>query len=297
MVDYSQPPAPDDKWITLHCAPEQTGTSGEVWTCGSLLALLLRDGGLGVLVGSLAGRRVVGLGSGTGIAEIMAARQGAAVILTDRPNALPLLRYNVKSNVPWADDFCAVLEHQWGAPIDSLLTQPLLGGSAPDFVLCCDIVYEPDHLPELCWTLDALCTSVTTALFTIKWRVMGKEAYRILLTFLLAPPEDGAGDGRAGEPPGGVGGRASGRIERSIEVGGWTVHALDVGQPTGHYVLHVTRRDAAARCVRMLRRMRAVRLRNSDVIGIVDLGEPVPPPSRRGRLGSWMARRRRPVKQ
>ncbi|XP_019736203.1 protein-lysine methyltransferase METTL21B isoform X2 [Hippocampus comes] len=63
------------------------------------------------------GRRVIELGSGTGVVGILAARLGADVTLTDLPLTLPQLEANVCANMPssgWPSAPPTVLPLSWG---------------------------------------------------------------------------------------------------------------------------------------------------------------------------------------
>ena len=244
-VDYSQPPDPDPIWISLHYAPEQNGTSGDVWSGGSLLALCVRDAKL-IRHPGWHGKTVVELGAGTGVAGVMLARMGAAVLSTDVEHAVPLLRYNIMSNLSsTAASQCVALEHLWGTSVDPLINHPLLRGQQPHVILGSDIVYDHEHIPALCKSVEALCGPMTTILFALKWRTIGVLAIKLFLDFLLQP------EGR------------------------FVVHVLDCGQPHDHYILH---------CVRAvgLRRppmgpFRALRLQLSDVAAMTQ-GDAMPPP-------------------
>ncbi|XP_006629367.1 EEF1A lysine methyltransferase 3 [Lepisosteus oculatus] len=99
-----------------------------------------------------AGRRVIELGSGTGIVGILAARLGAAVTLTDLPHALPQLQRNVSANQPspcWPHP-PSVRALSWGLDHAHF-------PSDWDLVLGADIVYARDTYPLLLATLRHLC--------------------------------------------------------------------------------------------------------------------------------------------
>ena len=78
---------------------------GIVWESAFCLAQYLRRGGAGAAASRLRGKRVLELGAGCGLAGLAAASAGAAsVLLTDHPDALPLLRRNVERNATSAGD-------------------------------------------------------------------------------------------------------------------------------------------------------------------------------------------------
>lgn len=87
--------------VSLQVAEQHDGLDGEagvvVWDAALVLAHYLAAAvDRGRL--RLAGARVLELGAGTGCAGLAAAALGAAeVVLTDRPQLLPLLRHNVEA--------------------------------------------------------------------------------------------------------------------------------------------------------------------------------------------------------
>uniref|UniRef100_UPI0037E8925D EEF1A lysine methyltransferase 3-like n=1 Tax=Semicossyphus pulcher TaxID=241346 RepID=UPI0037E8925D len=101
----------------------------------------------------LRGKRIIELGSGTGVVGILAARMGAIVTLTDLPLALPQLQVNVSANMPpsgWPTALPTVLPLSWG---EDQMNFP----SDWDLVLCADIIYLPETYPLLVDTLAHLC--------------------------------------------------------------------------------------------------------------------------------------------
>ena len=151
------------------------GTGTMIWECGIVLAgYLMHSQGL-----QLGGRCVIELGSGSGVAGLAAAALGAQAVLTDLDPVARLLRANVRLNaeaVQHAGGAADVRVLDWSdapppaADDDAALG---LGGGGPfAYVLCADLVYQPDgkQLPGLVATLRAL----------------------------LAPPADGTGTGRTG---------------------------------------------------------------------------------------------------
>ena len=103
----------------------------------------------------LAGRRVVELGAGTGLAGIGLALCGAHVALTDLPEHLALLRINAQLNHA---DSVLVAPLAWG---DDLTAFRAAGGDAfcdggTDLVLVSDCIYNLSYAPALLQALRQL---------------------------------------------------------------------------------------------------------------------------------------------
>jgi predicted nicotinamide N-methyase len=78
-------------------AGERHGTGTVIWECGIVLAKYL-NAEQTRFPNWLCNKRVLELGSGTGVAGLAASALGATVCLTDVPEVLPLLRLNVGLN-------------------------------------------------------------------------------------------------------------------------------------------------------------------------------------------------------
>ncbi|XP_051272157.1 EEF1A lysine methyltransferase 3-like [Dicentrarchus labrax] len=114
----------------------------------------------------LRGKRIIELGSGTGVVGILAARLGAVVTLTDLPLALPQLQANVSANMPpsgWPTTLPTVLPLSWG---EDHMNFP----SDWDLVLCADIIYLPETYPLLVETLAHLCKNGALVYLSSKMR-------------------------------------------------------------------------------------------------------------------------------
>ncbi|CAL1609920.1 unnamed protein product [Knipowitschia caucasica] len=134
------------------------GVSAAVWDSAVQLSEFLQSL-------ELKGKRVIELGSGTGLVGICAARLGAAVTLTDLPRVLPQLQHNVSANAPpggWRLT-PAVRPLSWGE--DQHVFPPQW-----DLVLGADIVYLPHTFPSLLDTLLHLCGRSTLLLLCSKMR-------------------------------------------------------------------------------------------------------------------------------
>lgn len=111
---------------------------------------------VGVAAGCLQGKRVLELGSGTGLVGIVAACLGAEVQLTDLAVAMPLLKLNMGVNQHLVEPSggsmsCSVLE--WQEPLSSLHGQPW------DIVIGSDLVYNAASVPQLTGALQQLIQS------------------------------------------------------------------------------------------------------------------------------------------
>ncbi|CAM9739860.1 unnamed protein product, partial [Phaeothamnion confervicola] len=135
------------KRATLRLAQDLSlGVGGCLWDCGIRIAQFL-----GEHIGIVADRRVLELGSGTGVAGLAAASCGAAiVVLTDLPELISLLEQNVTANGLAAT--AVVCSYAWGSLVDtrcagsdassdSAHEKHLSGSAAFDVVICCDCSY------------------------------------------------------------------------------------------------------------------------------------------------------------
>ena len=125
---------------------------------------------------SLAGKRVLELGSGTGICGVAAACLGARVRLTDRTEALELLQANIAANadqIVAAAGKCSAHELDWCS--ESTMT-PLR--AEYDVLLASDVVYKADLVTPLLRTLEFFCPpgSRCVLLLAYKKRFAEEEA-------------------------------------------------------------------------------------------------------------------------
>ncbi len=110
-------------------------TGGDAWKGSWALATLLN-----LRRAKLAGKRVLELGSGTGLLGISCALSGASsVVVTDLPYVLPLIEKNVNSAV--VQETVAVFEWDWNNP------RPVFDSELPfDVIVAADVVYDPEKL-------------------------------------------------------------------------------------------------------------------------------------------------------
>ena len=166
---------------TAGCMDRNGGLLGHaIWESGIVLSKLLdlaaAGGGvassplhtLGIL--PLAGKRVLELGSGSGIAGLAAAALGAHVVLTDVPEVVPLLEANAKRNaavIAQAGGSASVQALQWETP-DELPD----GAKDCEIVLASDLLYQRDgkQLTILCEVLRRVMSTTTRLLLTHKAR-------------------------------------------------------------------------------------------------------------------------------
>ncbi|XP_078284171.1 EEF1A lysine methyltransferase 3-like [Rhinoraja longicauda] len=108
------------------------------------------------------GKKVIELGSGTGLVGILVILLGGEVTLTDRPNVLNQIVYNITSNIP-SESMARtkVSALQWGKPYDQ-------NASKYDFILGSDIVYDPREYQSLIKTMLYLSNPNTVIYFSSK---------------------------------------------------------------------------------------------------------------------------------
>ncbi|XP_041070085.1 EEF1A lysine methyltransferase 3-like [Carcharodon carcharias] len=121
------------------------GYSAYVWEAGIFLCRYFEKESINFI-----GKKVIELGSGTGIVGILTTLLGGDVTLTDKPNILKQIENNVSINVP------PPCRHR-------VKTRPLIWGEEQtnfptgyDFILGSDIVYSSAAYPALIETLRYL---------------------------------------------------------------------------------------------------------------------------------------------
>lgn len=105
---------------------------------------------------------MIELGSGTGLVGILASLLGGEVTLTDRPNVLNQIVYNVNSNIP--SELIVrtkVSALQWDHPHDQY-------ASKYDIIIGSDIVYDPRQFQPLINMLLHLSNPDTVIYFSSK---------------------------------------------------------------------------------------------------------------------------------
>ncbi|KAL7282076.1 hypothetical protein ACG7TL_003545 [Trametes sanguinea] len=123
--------------------------------------------------GSLQGKNVLELGSGTGLVGLVAGKLGARVWITDQAPLLAIMKQNVSLN--GLDSCVSVAELNWGGPIPESLPKP-------DLILAADCVYFEPAFPLLVKTLaDLVHDASTEVLFCYKKRRKADKRFFTLL--------------------------------------------------------------------------------------------------------------------
>ncbi|XP_059505452.1 EEF1A lysine methyltransferase 3-like [Stegostoma tigrinum] len=126
------------------------GVSAYVWGPGIVLCRYFEAEKI-----DFTGKKVLELGSGTGIVGILAVLLGGDVTMTDRPYVLKQIEYNILANIPLdCRHRSKIRALAWGSDQDSFATDF-------DIILGSDIVYSPSQFPNLIQTLLHFCTEKT----------------------------------------------------------------------------------------------------------------------------------------
>jgi len=131
-----------------------------VWDAGIVLAKYLEH----LPREKVKGKRILELGSGTGVAGFSAALMGAHVTLTDN-DSLELLDRTLKDNGLHAN--AQIRRLDWGKSLSEYdwLEFPY------NMILCSDLIYYPHLVEPLVTTLNDLCKPETTIVFSTETHV------------------------------------------------------------------------------------------------------------------------------
>ncbi|PRP85080.1 hypothetical protein PROFUN_07264 [Planoprotostelium fungivorum] len=134
--------------ITIHQNHKGVGELGtRIWDGAVVLARFLEKQGNDWHKG----KKVIELGSGTGLTGIVTAACGASITMTDKAALLPLLRYNVQQNsvhYPHVMKNTTVDELLWGDDTPAW--------SKSDIIIGADLTYDFEDLPLLIRTMSSV---------------------------------------------------------------------------------------------------------------------------------------------
>ncbi|KAL2613080.1 hypothetical protein R1flu_024772 [Riccia fluitans] len=128
----------------------------------------------------LAGKRVIELGAGCGLAGLGMALLGCDVVVTDQVEVLPLLLRNVERNLSRAKYTASdnsymgsigkvdVAELDWGNEAHIAAVEPPF-----DYIIGTDVVYKEQYVEPLIYTILALAGPKTTVLLGYEFRSSG----------------------------------------------------------------------------------------------------------------------------
>ncbi|KAI0676805.1 putative methyltransferase-domain-containing protein [Trametes maxima] len=167
-IQLAFPAAPDVAPVAIKLAVDASpGCGGIAWPAGEVLASYISRRG------SLDGKNVLELGSGTGLVGLVAGRLGARVWITDQAPLLGIMKQNVSLN--HLDSCVTVAELNWGEPLPLELPKP-------DLILAADCVYFEPAFPLLVKTLaDLVHDASTEVLFCYKKRRKADKRFFTLL--------------------------------------------------------------------------------------------------------------------
>ncbi|XP_067894317.1 EEF1A lysine methyltransferase 3-like [Heterodontus francisci] len=135
------------------------GISAIIWEAGLVLCRYFEQEKI-----SFSGKKVIELGSGTGIVGILAILLGGDVTLTDQPIVLNQIQFNITNNIPASIQQRSTISALcWGENQDQFPTDY-------DFILGSDIVYSTRDFPALIKTLQHLSNQHTVIYICSKMR-------------------------------------------------------------------------------------------------------------------------------
>lgn len=171
------------------------GCGGKIWPAAEVLGAYIASMPMRYAPGSAdlalarhpwRGKRIVELGSGTGLIGFLVAKIGCGCTtwITDQSPMLPLMHENHALNGDMSDA-CHVAELDWGHPVAEEMQHP-------DVILLADCVYRESAFQPLVDTLCELATPATEILFCYHKRRKADKRFFALLKphFLYTHVED-----------------------------------------------------------------------------------------------------------
>ncbi|XP_072267826.1 protein-lysine methyltransferase METTL21C [Pyxicephalus adspersus] len=141
------------------------GYAGVIWPGAKALCYFLEENQNKF---NLRNKKVLEIGSGTGLVSIVACILGAHVTATDLPDVLGNLRFNLSRNTRGRVlQMPEVKELVWGQDLD--LNYPKIT-CVYDYILAADVVYHHTCLDELLETMKHLCRPGTQLIWANKFR-------------------------------------------------------------------------------------------------------------------------------
>ncbi|KAK7489222.1 hypothetical protein BaRGS_00019600 [Batillaria attramentaria] len=117
----------------------------------------------------LESKTVIELGSGTGAVGLVAASFGANVIVTDLPEFVPLMEFNIRANAEKLRGKMEARPLTWGhTPSEDF-------PASPDYILIADCIYYEESLEPLVKTAQSLCRKQTRLLCCYEKRDTGNK--------------------------------------------------------------------------------------------------------------------------
>ena len=118
---------------------------------------------------SLAGKRIIELGAGTGVVGLAAALHGAHATITDLPALMELMQKNIDHNASVLKASATAKCLAWGTDVSDVDT--------PDMILFADCIYYEESLEPLVKTLRDLSTPETVILMSFEERTSEKKIH------------------------------------------------------------------------------------------------------------------------
>lgn len=163
LSDTQQFHDPDGHGEALGVSSAQWSLFGQVWPAGQLLAQAMHGF-------DIAGKRILELGCGIGLASLVLQRRGAQVTASDvHPLAEPFLTYNAALN---ALDAVAYRQLRWDVPL------PTLGRF--DLIIASDVLYEASQVALLAGVIERHANDTAEVLVTDPGRGNSSRFSRIL---------------------------------------------------------------------------------------------------------------------